>query len=203
MISIIKKTGLAVIFAAISIFTIHAQDAHMWKVDNAHTSVNFSVNHFFSAVTGKFQGFDGSFHFDPNNLKGSSISFTIPVSGINTDNEKRDNHLQSGDFFDAEKYPNMSFVSSGFEKKSESDFIAHGKLTIRNTTKDVSLPFRVTGQMEHPMMEGTLILGLALEIKLNRTDYGVGTGSWAATMVVGDEVNISINMELNRMKQAN
>ncbi len=195
-----KKIGIAVLFTALSVFAANAQNAAMWKLDKAHTSVNFSINHFFSAVTGKFTKFDGAFNFDPANLQGSKVGFTIPVSSVNTGDKKRDKHLQSADFFDAKTYENISFTSTSFEKKSDKDFVVHGKLTLRNTTKDVELPFQITGQMEHPMMKGTMIMGLALNTKLNRTAYGVGTGSWAATMVVGDEVDININMELNRMK---
>ncbi len=94
----------------------------------------------------------------------------------------------------------MTFISTRFEKKSDKDYMAYGKLTIRNVSKEIALPFKITGEMEHPMMKGTIILGLASSIKINRNDYGVGTGSWATTMVVGDNVDIDINMELNRMK---
>jgi polyisoprenoid-binding protein YceI len=168
--------------------------------DKAHTSVNFSINHFFSAVTGKFTQFDGTFNFDPANLKGSKAFFSIPVSSVNTSDKKRDKDLQSANFFDAKKYPNMTFTSTSFQKRSDNEFVAHGKLTIRDVTKDVALPFKITGEMEHPMMKGTVIMGLQLHTKINRTEYGVGTGSWATTMVVGDETDITINMELNRMK---
>lgn len=200
MYSTVKKISFAVILTALSVFTVNAQNATMWKVDKAHTSVNFSVNHFFSAVTGKFTSFEGNINFDPANLQGSSVNFTIPVKSVNTDDSKRDKHLQSADFFDAKSYPNMTFVSTRFVKKSDKDYVAYGKLTIRNISKDIALPFKITGEMEHPMMKGTIILGLASTIKINRNDYGVGTGSWATTMVVGDNVDININMELNRMK---
>lgn len=200
MYSTIKKISFAVILTALSVFTVNAQNATMWKVDKAHTSVNFSVNHFFSAVTGKFTSFEGNINFDPANLQGSSVNFTIPVKSVNTDDSKRDKHLQSADFFDAKSYPNITFVLTRFEKKSDKDYVAYGKLTIRNVSKDIALPFKITGEMEHPMMKGTIILGLASTIKINRNDYGVGTGSWATTMVVGDNVDININMELNRMK---
>lgn len=191
---------MAVFLTAASVFVANAQTATMWKVDKAHTSVNFSINHFFSAVTGKFTKFDGNFNFDPANLKGSKVSFTIPIASVNTEDGERDKHLQSADFFDAKQYPNMTFTSTSFEKKTDKDYVAYGKLTIRNVTKEIALPFKITGEMEHPMMKGTIILGLSINTKINRTDYGVGTGSWAATMVVGDQTDISINMELNRMK---
>jgi polyisoprenoid-binding protein YceI len=200
MVSKIKKLEFAVLLTVFSVFTINAQDATMWKIDKPHTSVNFSINHFFSDVTGKFTDFEGNIHFDPNNLKGSDIKFMVSINSVNTDNEKRDQHLQSKDFFDATTYPKMSFKSTKFEKKSDKEFLIHGKLTIKDKTKDVVLPMKITGEMEHPMMKGTIILGVAIDTTINRTDYEVGTGDWAATMVVGDEVKIHIPMELNRMK---
>ncbi len=196
MTSVAKKISVAFFSVVILVMTTEAQKE--WKLDKSHTSVNFSINHFFSAVTGKFTKFDGTVNFDPANLQASKVSFTIPVSSVNTEDTKRDKHLQSGDFFDAKSYPSMSFISTMFEKKSDKEYTVYGKLTIRNTTKDIALPFKVTGEMQHPMMKGTTVLGISVQTKINRSEYGVGTGSWAATMVVGDEVDISIHMELNK-----
>lgn len=196
MTSVAKKISVAFFSVVILVMTTEAQKE--WKLDKSHTSVNFSINHFFSAVTGKFTKFDGTVNFDPANLQASKVSFTIPVSSVNTEDTKRDKHLQSGDFFDAKSYPSMSFISTAFEKKSDKEYTVYGKLTIRNTTKDIALPFKVTGEMQHPMMKGTTVLGISVQTKINRSEYGVGTGSWAATMVVGDEVDISIHMELNK-----
>lgn len=182
----------------ISVAETTAQEATPWKLDKAHTSVNFSIKHFFSDVTGNFNDFKGTFHFDPDNLAGSNFDFTIKVGSVDTDNGKRDKHLQSKDFFNAKAYPEMRFTSDRIENKGGSDYVAHGDLTIRDQTRKVAIPFKVTGQMEHPMMKGTLILGLEFDTTINRTDFGVGTGDWAATMVVGDEVKIRIPLELNR-----
>lgn len=188
---------MLMVFGAVSVY---AQSAAKWKVDDSHTSVNFSVNHFFSPVKGKFTDFEGDIHFDPNDLAGSKANFTVAVESVDTDNGKRDKHLQSKDFFNAKGYPKMSFESVKFEKKSDEEYLVHGKLTIKDKTKDVKLPVKITGQMEHPMKKGVMILGVLIDMSINRTDYGVGTGDWAATMVVGDEVEINIPMELNRKK---
>ncbi|RPD99148.1 polyisoprenoid-binding protein [Aureibaculum marinum] len=196
----IKTIVLAVAVTALSTLSIKAQDATLWKIDKSHTSVNFSINHFFSAVTGKFSDFDGKIYFDPTNLNGSKADFTVAINSIDTDNSKRDKHLQSKDFFDANTYPKLSFKSTKFEKKSNKEYLMYGKLTIKNTSKDVVLPFKITGEMEHPMMKRTLILGVVIDTTIDRTDYEVGTGDWAATMVVGDKVKIHIPMELNRKK---
>ncbi len=200
MVSTIKTMVFAVAITVLSTLSVNAQDATMWKIDKSHTSVNFSINHFFSSVPGKFTDFDGMIHFDPNNLKGSKADFSVSINSVNTDDAKRDKHLQSKDFFDAETYPKMSFQSTKFEQKSDKEYLIHGKLTIKDKTKNVTLPMKITGEMEHPMMKGTIILGVVIDTTIDRTDYGVGTGDWAATMVVGDEVRIHIPMELNRMK---
>lgn len=200
MVSTIKTMVFAVAITVLSTLSVNAQDATMWKIDKSHTSVNFSINHFFSSVPGKFTDFDGMIHFDPNNLKGSKADFSVSINSVNTDDAKRDKHLQSKDFFDAETYPKMSFQSTKFEKKSDKEYLIHGKLTIKDKTKNVTLPMKITGEMEHPMMKGTIILGVVIDTTIDRTNYGVGTGDWAATMVVGDEVRIHIPMELNRMK---
>lgn len=175
-----------------------AQNADMWMLDKDHTSVNFDISRFFSTVNGSFQEFDGTFYFDPNNLDGSKFNFTISVNSIYTNNEKRDNHLRSEDFFNASKYPNIKFESSSFEKKSGKEYVLNGNLTIKNVTKKISVPFEYKGEMEHPMMKGTKILGLEFNTKIDRTDFNVGVGDWASDMVVGDIADVTINMELNR-----
>jgi polyisoprenoid-binding protein YceI len=198
MASTIKKLSFAVILTAFSVFTINAQDATKWNLDKSHTSVNFSINRFFSEITGKFTDFDGSINFDSNNLKGSKTEFTIAVNSANTANEKRDQHLQSADFFDSKTYPKINFTSTKFKKKSDGEYLIYGKLTIKDKTKDVILPMKITGEMEHPMAKGVFILSVAINATINRIDYGVGTGNWATTMVLSDEVKINIPIDLVR-----
>lgn len=177
---------------------VNAQKAEAWMLDKAHTSVNFDVKHFFSTVNGSFNDFDGTFKFHPEDLKNSKFSFTIPVESINTNNQKRDNHLRSDDFFSAAKYPEIRFESTSFEKTGGDQYVVHGNLKIKDKVKKVSIPFEVKGVMDHPMMKGTKILGLAFNTTIDRTDYEVGVGDWASDMVVGDNVDVAVNMELNK-----
>ena len=197
--SILKHTAILAAFVAFSAFT-PSSASKSWKIDKSHASVNFSVNHFFSAVTGKFKSFEGDFDFDPENPKDASFAFKIDVNSVNTDEEKRDNHLQSEDFFNAEKWPHMSFKSTNVEKTGKDMYAIKGKLTIRDVTKDVTLPMKITGMIDNPWQEGAVIMGIQIKTTINRTEYGVGTGSWAATAVVGDEVEVLINMELDGKK---
>lgn len=168
-----------------------------WEIDSAHSAVNFTVNHFFTPVDGIFEDYDATVLFDPNDLEGSRLDVTIPVSSINTRNDRRDGHLQSEDFFNAEKWPNISFVSNSIESTGENEFVAVGELTIRDVTREFELPFTLQGVMDHPMQENTKVAGITADATLQRTDFGVGVGDWAATAVVGDEVKIKLNLELN------
>lgn len=177
------------------------KDATPWTIDASHSAINFSIRHFFTPVDGLFEEYDAEVYFDPANLEGSSISVTIPVTSINTRNERRDGHLQSEDFFNAETWPAMQFVSSEVVAgEGENAFIAKGELTIRDVTKPFELPFRLLGVMDHPFQENMLVAGIVSEFQLLRNDFGVGTGDWAATAVVGDEVDVRLNLELTTSK---
>lgn len=174
--------------------------ADEWSIDTAHSNINFTITHFFTPVDGSFEEYSSEIYFDPSDLENSSIDVTIPVSGINTENERRDNHLKSDDFFNAEEWPNIHFVSNEIEQTGDNQFVAHGELTIRDVTSEFELPFELLGVMDHPMQEGQKVAGITANAQLNRTDYGVGVGDWAATAVVGDEVNIQLNLELTAPK---
>ncbi|MCF8276476.1 MAG: YceI family protein [Flavobacteriales bacterium] len=173
-------------------------DAPAWDIDNSHSSVTFAVNHFLIPVDGRFNNFEGSVKLDKDNLLNSKADFSIDVASIDTRDAKRDGHLQSGDFFNAKKFPKMTFASTKFEDKGNGNYVVHGKLTIRDVTKEVALPFKILGETEHPMKKGTLVSGVQLKTTINRNEYGIGSGSWAASAVVGDEVEIKVTLELTR-----
>lgn len=171
-----------------------------WTIDAAHTSVNFSVRHIFTQVPGTFDEVRGTIWFDPDDLAGSGIDVTIPVASINTRNARRDGHLKSPDFFDAERYPTMSFTSDSIVRVGTDRYVAHGRMTIRGVTRPLDLPFTLLGMRDHPMREGYLVAGATARTTLNRTDFGVGSGSWAETAIIGDEVSIEIHVEASRPK---
>jgi polyisoprenoid-binding protein YceI len=112
-----------------------------WQIDPAHSTISFEIRHFFTPVLGRFHNYSSQIDFNPNNLNESRIDITIDVNSINTDNQKRDGHLQSADFFNAEKYPEITFKSDKITRKSENKFVAHGTLKIKNVPKEVELPF--------------------------------------------------------------
>jgi polyisoprenoid-binding protein YceI len=192
-----------------SIFTVllmlavgtSALSAKTWKLDKAHSSIGFSVNHFFTPTKGSFEEFDLDITFDPNDLDNSSFNLTIQVASVNTSNKKRDGHLQTADFFNAEKFPVMTFKSSKIVSKGDNNYVAMGKLKIKDVEKEIELPFKLLGVKVLPEELKKAMGGLkeaasfSSSYTINRNDYTVGTGSWAATVVVGDEVNIDIAIE--------
>lgn len=198
-----KKIGSTILIALLmaSFSTVlsandHHNEGMKWSIDHTHSAVNFQIRHFFTPVPGSFSEYSGDIYFNPEDLDNSSIDVEISVASVDTRNDRRDGHLQNEDFFEVETWPTMKFVSNRITQESENNFIAHGTLTIRDITKDIELPFEFLGMMEHPMRDNTLVAGIQSNYKLMRNDFGVGTGSWAETGVVGDEVSIDILLEL-------
>tara|TARA_R110000868_G_scaffold259361_3_gene517189 strand:+ start:20634 stop:21239 length:606 start_codon:yes stop_codon:yes gene_type:complete len=187
------------IFALASIAMVK-MDAMPWSIDKSHSSINFEVRHFFAKVPGAFENYTADVKFSPDNLAESSIDVSIEVPSINTKNERRDGHLQSADFFNAQEFPSIKFTSSKIEAKGDNKFVAHGTLTIKDVSKEFELPFTLLGVMDHPRRENSVIAGISSEFTLLRNNFGVGTGDWVSDAVVGDEVNVTLNLELNASK---
>ena len=174
--------------------------ATSWNLDKTHSAVSFEVRHFFTSVPGAFEEYIANIAFDPQNLEESSLSVTIDVASINTKNERRDGHLMTADFFEAEKYPNISFSSDKIVSTGDNTFEAHGKLTIKDVTTDFVMPFTLLGVMESPFQENILIAGFTSEFNLLRSDFGVGTGDWVSDAVIGDEIKVKVDVEVNTPK---
>ena len=172
-----------------------------WVVDPAHTEITFSVNHFFTPVTGKFDAFDIQLDYDPANPESSSVEVTIEVASVNTNNEKRDKHLKSEDFFEAEAHPQITFKSTSVRLVGEGSLVATGPLTIKGVSNEIELPVNLLGVQDIPaemrdMLGGAeKIASFAASTEVDRRDFGVGVGSWAATLVVGGDVSIDITLE--------
>jgi polyisoprenoid-binding protein YceI len=175
-----------------------AEEAPAWTIDPAHSSVTFSVRHIFTPVYGSFSSVSGTLRFDPRNLAGSSVDVRIPIATINTRVDRRDSHLKSADFFDAAQYPEMTFVSRKFTRAGRNSYRIMGDLTIRGVTKRVTIPFRLLGTKAHPMRENHRVTGATAKFMIKRNDFGVGSGQWAETAVVGDEVWIKLAIEAYR-----
>jgi polyisoprenoid-binding protein YceI len=185
--------------------------ATKWNLDKAHTSISFNIEHFLTTVPGRFDEFNIDLHFDPENLEESSISVFIQAASINTGWGPRDDHLKTGDWFDANKYPVMSFKSSKIMSKGDGYYVAKGKLKIKDVETDITLPFKLLGVKQiseemKPMFGGIdEVASFEISYSLNREEYNIGTGSSTPglaalrySQVVGNEVNIIIAVEVNR-----
>jgi polyisoprenoid-binding protein YceI len=176
------------------------QVAVKWNLDRTHSNVTFSIRHFFTPVVGKFTNYTMDLNFDPNNLSGSNVSFEIDVTSVNTNNDSRDGHLRTADFFETEKYPKASFKSTSLRKNGDNAFVMSGDLTIKNVTKKVEVPFTLLGVQDHPSRANTEVAGFEGSFKMNRLDFGVGTGDWVSTAVVGNELTVNLFLSVNRQK---
>lgn len=177
-------------------------DATEWEIDKAHSKLSFTVTHFFTPVSGQFTEYNSDIYFNPDNLEESRVNVEIQVGSIDTDNEKRDGHLQSADFFNAEEYPTMTFKSDEIVHESGNEYVAKGALTIKDVTKQIELPFTLLGVRDHPMRDGVRLAGIKFTYTLDRNEYNVGTGDWVATAVVDDEVEITGTLELNTVAES-
>ena len=186
------------LFAVILMLACVALAADEFKIDPAHSQANFSVKHMLiSTVHGRFSSVSGTIVFDEKDPSKCSVEAVIKSDSISTDNEGRDKHLKSPDFFEVEKYPDITFKSKKVEKRG-NQWVAIGTLTIKNVSKDIELPFEIA-KLENP--RGTTI-GIGATTQINRQDYGV---SWSRKldnggMVVADDVKIELNLEAKAPK---
>ncbi|MCX6133118.1 MAG: YceI family protein [Ignavibacteriales bacterium] len=180
------------------ISSLFAQKAG-WTLDKSHSSVGFSVKHMvISDVSGNFKDFDISFKSNKSDFTDASVDATIKVASINTDNEKRDGHLKTDDFFNAEKFPAITFKSTSFEKVGENKYKIAGDLTIRDVTKKVTFDATYNGSIKSPW--GAEIYAWKATLPVNRFDFGL---KWnkaieAGGLIVGETVNITLNLELTK-----
>jgi polyisoprenoid-binding protein YceI len=169
---------------------VDAQAPVQWEIDRAHSELTFRIRHMVSRVSGTFGDWSGSIVADPANLSGGRVEVDIRTASIDTRNERRDTHLRSDDFFDADNHPNITFRSSRVETTG-SDLRIHGDLTIRGVTRPVVLEGRLLAVAGEP---GRRRMGLEAETTINRMDYGVSWNRAAEVggVVLGDDVRITI-----------
>jgi polyisoprenoid-binding protein YceI len=192
------RVGFAALAAVlVSLSSAAWAGAETYEFDTVHTSPTFKVRHFFTKVTGRFDDFSGVVSWDAHDPTRSSVELTIQIASVNTGNDKRDGHLKSPDFFDAENHPTLTFRSRKIEKTDrEHHFKVHGDLTIRGVTQSVVVDLEVLGFAEMPGM-GTRG-GFLASTTIDRQDYGV---SWSRKLdnggvVLADEVEIEFPIEV-------
>ncbi|MBM4116268.1 YceI family protein [bacterium] len=170
-------------------------EAATYTIDTAHSSVGFVARHMVVAkVRGHFGGFEGSFEFSEGKPETWSAQATIQTATIDTGNEKRDDHLRSPDFFAAEEFPTLSFVSKGIEKQGEH-YLLKGELTMRGVTKPIVLKLEYFGTIKDPW--GNERAGFSARGSLNRKDFGLSWDNLLETggAVVSDEIGIELEVE--------
>lgn len=187
---------------ALMAFTGSLFAADEYTIDNVHSYVGFSVKHLvISTARGNFTTFSGTINYDESEFTKSSVEVSIDVASIDTDNEDRDNHLRSADFFDVEKFPQMTFKSTKVEKTSDG-LVMHGQLTMHGVTNEVVIPFEMAGKVDNPWGQGNTVVAFDGETKISRKDFGM---TWnkvieAGGLAVGDEVKIEIHIEAVKKK---
>ncbi|HXR65915.1 MAG TPA: YceI family protein [Ktedonobacteraceae bacterium] len=174
-----------------------------WNIDTAHSEVTFSVRHMMvSKVTGSFNVFKGSLEIDENNLAGSWVEAEADASSVDTRDDRRDGHLRSPDFFDAEQYPVISFKSKKIEKKGDNEYKVLGDLTMHGVTKEVVFDADYAGQVAKDPF-GLRRAGLSATTTINRKDFGLGWNQTleAGGVMVGENVKIEISLEAVQPQQ--
>jgi polyisoprenoid-binding protein YceI len=181
---------------ALVLLTGAAYAQTVWNIDKAHSKIGFSVVHMVVAETeGNFKDFDAKVTSNAADFDGADVEFSAKVASIDTENENRDKHLKSPDFFEAEKYPEVKFA--GKLVKAGGKYQLKGKLTLKETTKDVAFDVTYGGTVDTGR---GMKAGFKLNGKINRQDYNL---KWANKMqdgsaVVSDDVDLLIKIELNK-----
>lgn len=189
------KKVIVFVFGIILSASTYAQTN--WNVDPSHSNVNFSVSHLvISEVDGIFKKFKGDLTTKSKDFSNAEFYFEIDANSISTENEQRDGHLKSEDFFNTAKYPTITFKSTSFKKAKGDVYILKGKLTMRGVSKNISLNVKHGGIAKDSY--GNTRAGFTITGQINRIDYGV---AWNAKtehggLTVGEKVNLLIKMEL-------
>jgi polyisoprenoid-binding protein YceI len=194
-----KKSILTALVLVLGIGTVAAQGTY--AVDTVHSNVVFKVRHLVSKVSGEFTEFDGAIVADFENLDASSVEFEIQTNSIDTKNKNRDGHLRSADFFDTEQFPEITFKSNKITKVDGNTYSVSGILNMRGVGKEITMMVEFLGEMT---AMGGIRAGYELTTTLNRKDYGV---AWnreleAGVFVLGDEVEVTINLEVIKQEAA-
>lgn len=170
-----------------------------WGIDTAHSEINFKVKHLvISTVTGKFNSFDATAETENDDFEDAQIRFEADINSIDTNNEDRDNHLKSDDFFNAEEHPKMTFESRSFKKSGKNRYKLIGDLTIRGNTKTVELDATYGGTVQDPY--GQTKAGFEVTGEINRKEFGL---KWdavteAGNLVVSNEVKLVLSVQFTK-----
>jgi len=206
---VLKKTFAALLASAFGAAAVqaehHRHDAdaggaptdarEVYRIDPAHSSVNFAIRHFFSDVTGSFTEFEGTIRVDRDNLENSHARAVIRVPSVDTNKDKRDSHLQEEEYFNASEHQRIVFESKEWRRTGENRFDVVGDLTIRGITREVTLDARLLGFGQG--RGDDYLSGWKATASLDRTEFNVSGGQPA----VGAEVDVTVNVEAQRVEK--
>jgi polyisoprenoid-binding protein YceI len=193
------RLTLAVISLFICLNSVHAAPSE-WKIDWAHSGVFFDVRHTYATVRGQFDDVSGTFVFDPENMGASKCSMEVKVKSINTNIRKRDDHLRSAEFFAVKDYPMMTFQTDRIRQVDGNRFELEGKLTVKDVTKNLVIPFTYYGVKENPLKPNQLVAGFEAKFTIDRLEYHVGSGKFYQMGAIGKDVDVTISLEVLRDK---
>jgi len=175
---------------------INTMETTKWSIDAIHSEIHFKVRHLLvSWVTGSFKNFDATVETEGEDISTAKVRFTADINSISTNNDQRDAHLKTNDFFDAENHPQLIFQSDSFEKTGVENYKLKGTLTIRGISKKIILNVEYGGITKDPW--GNTRTGFSLTGKINRKDFGVNFSMVSETggILLGEDVNINANVE--------
>jgi polyisoprenoid-binding protein YceI len=168
-----------------------------WTLDPTHSDLQFKIKHLMiSTVTGQFDRFEATVSMQEEDFSTATVKFAADIDSISTNNQKRDEHLKNGDFFDLGNHPRLTFESDKVDKVDDENYKVHGVLSMRGTSKPVTLDVEFGGIVKDPW--GLRRAGASISAKVKRTDFGVSFGSApnaTGELMLGDEVKINGNVE--------
>lgn len=188
--TLICATALSAIF-----MSFKTTDAATWSVDKMHSKLGFTITHLMvSDVEGSFKSFDATITGTKDDFSDATVNMSADVNSVNTENEKRDEHLKSADFFDAAKYPTITYKSTSFKKAGKDKYVINGALTMHGVTKPVQLT--ATARTGVNPMSKKAVTGFKIIGKIKRTDFNLSSST--PTSMLSDEVEIVANTEFSK-----
>lgn len=173
-----------------------AQPAKEYAFDPAHCSITFKVRHIFVDVPGRFSAFGGTFRFDPKNPEGSLFDITVKADSLDTFVDKRNAHLRSADFFDVANFPDIHFKSTKIVKKSETQFLVKGIMTLKGVSREIEVPITYCGKKANPMDPTKEVAGFSTTLTIHMPDYSFCDPKWSTMGIIGQDALLEINFEM-------
>lgn len=197
MIATIRLFGLAAAVLAVAILTTAVRAAETYSVDPVHSSVSFGISHAgISDIHGRFNDFSGTFVIDKDDPSKSTFALDIKVASVDTNNEKRDEHLKAPDYFNEKQFPLLSFKSTKV-KATDAGYDVTGDLTLHGVTKPITLSLK-GGHKVVEFPKGTPRIGVTSAVTIKRSEFGMTTELGA----LGDDVHIIVGLEAAKPKEA-